>query len=211
MGDHAQDCINESIDFEFEYADDYYNLSQAGCYEKYGEASMRHEPHKLFTHNWLGTDISQNGGGWDLDEFLHEGMGKEVSNVVNNCTKVKLEASSTPIPDFIKGDYGNLTDRQIELHICQIDKSNLTRQELLALAEHSKKYIIKWNMMVGMAKTVLAGGILTDKQKNWLSTNITESVEDFPRLCQDINYRDRIVAMRDHIVRSAAYKLLALP
>ncbi len=209
MGDHAQDCINESIDFEFGYADDYYGLSQDECYEKYGEVSQRHTPHRLFTHNWLETDISQNGGGWDLDEFLCEGIGKQVSDVVNNTTKIRLStAVQTPntVPDFIKGDYGKLSDRQIEVHVCRIDKSNLTHQELLALAEHSKKYIVKWNMMVGMVKTVLAGGVLSSKQKAWLSTNITESVEDFPRLCQDINYRNRIVAMRDHIVRSAAYK-----
>jgi len=59
--------------------------------------------------------------------------------------------------------------------------------------QNIQKYHKKWSMLRGMRDQVMRNRPLTEKQKKWLSTNITFDVSQFASVCkQSKNFRDKI-------------------
>lgn len=71
--------------------------------------------------------------------------------------------------------------------------NTLSKKEQRDTFDMIRKYNKKWSMLRGMMKQSLKDIPLTTKQKKWLKTNITFSVEDFPNVCKnDPKFREKI-------------------
>lgn len=195
MGEMADLAVDESIDFGFQHAEDYYRMGAAEFDEYYGGMTPPPDPMFEIPMTAEGLDAAIERDDFYFSPTMHNNTGD-----VQRVRLIGDQAFNDPRfrdCEFLYGDYGGLHADDIELFLLRMTTKDLTANERLSLAATATKYTRKWEMMVGMMKTVFEGRQLSEKQQRWLSTNITEPVSMFPKMVSDRRYRNRIVAMRD--------------
>lgn len=200
MGDMADLAVDESIDFGFQHADDYYRMGAAEFDECYGGSTPPPDPMFEVPTTAEGLDATI-----ERDDFYFS------PTAPNNCDVQRIRLGGEHAfndrrfseHEFLYGDYGGLHPNDIERFLLRMTTKDLTPGELVKLRHSAQKYTRKWEMMVGMMKTVFEGHQLSEKQQRWLSTNITEPVSMFPKMVANRRYRNQIVAMRDFCHRYA--------